>query len=377
MRPVARAHAAVMSGPLSGLRIIELAGLGPAPFCGMILADHGADVIRIERAGLLGIPGDPLLRGRRSLALDLKRPAARAALLRLVANSDGFIDPLRPGKLEALGLGPDALQAANPNLVIGRLTGWGQHGPLADRAGHDINYLALSGMLSLVGPTDGRPTPPANLVADYGAGGLMLAFAMSAALREVAAGAERGRVIDCAMSEASAYLGTFLYGMRTAGLWKDEREANLLDGGAGFYGTYACKDGTYLAIGAIEPPFRAQLLAGLGLADDPRFADPLDTSHWSEQREVIAATIATRTRDEWLATFEGSDACVAPVLTMGEAPDHPHHRARNAFGGGIPSPAPRYGHNPVPPAEAGEGGATLLSELGFSADEITDLLGEK
>lgn len=366
-----------MAGPLSGLRIIELAGLGPAPFCAMMLADHGAEVVRIERSGLLSVPGDALLRGRRSLELDLKRPAARDALLRLVERSDGLIDPLRPGKLEALGLGPDALHAANPRLVIGRLTGWGQHGPLADRAGHDIDYLALSGMLSIVGPKDGRPTPPANLMADYAAGGLMLAFAMSAALREVAAGAAEGRVIDCAMSEASAYLGTFLYGLRAAGLWRDEREANLLDGGAGFYGTYECEDGTYLAIGAIEPQFRELLLAGLDLADDARFADPLDPAKWADQRAAIAEVVATRPCDEWLDRFEGTDACVAPVLSMAEAPDHPHHRARAAFDGHLPAPAPRYGRAPEPLAVNRDGGAELLAELDYSPDDITDILGTR
>ncbi|MBW0145345.1 CaiB/BaiF CoA transferase family protein [Sphingomicrobium clamense] len=366
-----------MAGPLHGIRIIELAGLGPAPFCGMLLADHGADVIRIERAGLLSIPNDPTLRGRRSLALDLRREDARDAMRKLVVKSDALIDPYRPGKLETLGLGPGDLHAIKPELVIGRLTGWGQHGPLSERAGHDIDYLALSGMLSLVGPADGRPTPPANLVADYAGGALMLAFAMTAALREVAAGAGEGRVIDCAMSEASAYLGTFLYGMRNAGLWRDEREANLLDGGAGLYGTYACADGRYLAIGAIEPAFRNALVEGLGLSGDPLFSDSLDPSQWPAQREAVAVRIAQKNRDEWLAIFEGADACVAPVLSMAEAPADPHNRARDVFldtpHGPLPTPAPRYGKDPEPLAEAREA-EDLLAELGYSPDQIATLL---
>lgn len=363
-----------MGGPLAGLRIIELAGLGPAPFAAMMLADHGAEIVRIDRAGLLGIPDDPVLRGRRTLGIDLRYPPAREAFLRLVGTADGLIDPFRPGKLEALGLGPDALHAANPKLVIGRLTGWGQHGPLAHTAGHDIDYLALSGLLSIMGEEGRRPLPPANLVADYAAGGMMLAFAMAAALREVAAGADRGRVIDCAMSEAAATLGTFLFGMRRAGLWSDAREANLLDGGAGFYGTYQCADGRYLAIGAIEPPFRNALLATLGLSGDPRMDDPLDPARWPEQRAVIAGVIATKPRDDWTTLFEGSDACVAPVLTMDEAARHPHHLARRAFDGAIPAPAPRYGHDPLPPAQGGEGGEALLAKLGYDADAIADIL---
>ncbi|WP_265529394.1 CaiB/BaiF CoA transferase family protein [Sphingomicrobium marinum] len=369
-----------MTGPLSGVRIIELAGIGPGPFAAMMLADHGAEVIRIEKDGLLHLPGDPQYRGRRGIKLDLKREVARAAFLKLVATADALIDPYRPGKLEALGLGPGALHAVNPALVIGRVTGWGQHGPMAQRAGHDINYLAISGLLHGMGEAGGRPLPPSNLVADYGAGAMMLAFAMAASLREVAAGTEKGRVIDCAMSEESALLGTFLYSLHNAGLLHDQREAGLLDGGSGLYGTYETADGKWLAVGAMEPQFRARLLDGLGLAGDERFEDTLDDAHWPAQKHVIAETIASRPLQHWLDLFEDVDACVTPVLTKGEAPSHPHNVARWTFYehemGPMPAPAPRYGKAPLRPAQDGEGGAALLRELGYDGAAIADILGE-
>lgn len=371
-----------MAGPLKGVRIIELAGLGPGPFAAMMLADHGAEVIRIEREGILAAPGDPLLRGRRSIRLDLKREAARAALLKLAASADGLIDPYRPGKLEELGLGPDVLHAARPNLVIGRITGWGQHGPLAERAGHDINYLALTGLLNGIGPADGRPAVPMNLVADYAGGAMMLAFAMAAALREVAAGAAEGRVIDCAMSEGAALIGSFMFGMKNAGFWREEREHNLLDGGAALYGCYACSDGQYLAVGAIEPQFRAQFLDRIGLLGDDRFDSLFDPADWPVQRELVAAAIAAHPRQHWLDRFEGSDACVSPVLTMEEAAQHPHHVARWSFADGdagpVPAPAPRYGKAPEPLAPAGRAGADgedILAELGLSTEDIAAALG--
>lgn len=368
-----------MKGPLTGVRIIELAGIGPGPFAAMMLADHGAEIIRIEKDGLLHLPGDPQFRGRRGIKLDLKRAAAREAFLKLIETADGLIDPYRPGKLEALGLGPEALHAVNPALVIGRITGWGQHGPLAQRAGHDINYLAISGLLHGMGEAEGRPLPPSNLVADYGAGAMMLAFAMAASLREVAAGAAKGRVIDCAMSEASSLLGTFLYSLHNAGLLGNQREAGLLDGGSGLYGTYETADGKWLAIGAMEPQFRARLVDRLGLTGDERFDDTLDMPNWPAQKRVIAETIATRPLRHWLDLFEDVDACVTPVLTKDEASSHPHHTARWAFyeheSGPMPAPAPRYGEAPLKPAEDGEGGAALLRELGYDAAAISDILG--
>ncbi|WP_265570968.1 CaiB/BaiF CoA transferase family protein [Sphingomicrobium nitratireducens] len=370
-----------MAGPLSGTRIIELAGLGPGPFAGMMLADHGAEVIRIERAGLLSVPGDPLLRGRRSIMLDLKREEARAVVVKLVAGADALIDPFRPGKLEALGLGPEALHAVNPKLVIGRITGWGQSGPLADRAGHDINYLALSGLLSTLGPGD-RPLPPANLVADYAGGGMMLAFAIAAALREVAAGASEGRVIDCAMAEGAALIGSLMFGMRNAGQWREGREANLLDGGAPFYTTYPCADGLFVAVGAIEPAFRAALLGGLGLSEDARFVSLFDPDDWPAQRAGIAERFAAQPRAHWLALFEGTDACVSPVLGMDEAAEDAHMEARGAFArlesGVVPAPAPRYGAEAEPISALGVPGGegrAILAELGLGDDEIDDLLG--
>lgn len=367
-----------MAGPLAGIRIIELAGIGPGPFAAMMLADHGAEVIRIERGGELGIPNDPLLRGRRTLRLNLKSDAGRDVLLRLAKSADGLIDPFRPGRLEALNLGPDVLHDVNAGLVIGRLTGWGQHGPMSQRAGHDINYLALSGLLLSMGSGDGRPLPPSNLVADYAGGAMMLAFSMAACLREVAAGAGEGRVIDCAMSEGSALLGSFLFAMTNMGLRADQRESSLLDGGAGLYGTYKTSDGYWLSVGSIEPQFRAQLVDRLGLAGDDRFDDSLDPSRWREQRAVLEEVFAAQPLQHWLDLFEDSDACVAPVLSMAEAAAHPHHVARWAFfdskAGPVPAPAPRYGKAPEPPAENKSGGAQLLAELGYDAEEIASIL---
>jgi alpha-methylacyl-CoA racemase len=305
-----------MPGPLQGLTIIEMAGLGPAPFAGMMLADHGAEVIRIEREGLIGIPADPLLRSRRSIALDLKANGARHIVRRLTERADGIIDGYRPGVMERLGLGPDELLGANSRLVFGRVTGWGQEGPLADTAGHDIDYLAISGLLHGIGPKE-RPVLPINYIADFAGGGMMLAFAMVAALLNVRGGGS-GQVIDCAMSDGAALVGALTYGMRAAGLWSDTRESNLLDGGSATYGVYECSDGRFLAVGAIEPQFREELLEGLGLAPDAG-------------KDEVAGAIAIRSRDEWIAHFAGKDACVAPVLTLEVAPEHAHIRARGTF----------------------------------------------
>ena len=369
-----------MSGPLAGLTIVELAGLGPGPFAAMMLADHGAEVIRVERAGMIGVPNDPLLRNRRSISLDLSHNQGRAVVARMCKTADGLIDPYRPGVLERLALAPCELQANNPRLVIGRVTGWGQDGPLVATAGHDINYLAITGLLDAIGRAGEPPVPPLNLVADYAGGGMMLAFAMVAALLDVSRG-QPGRVVDVAMSDGAALVGALVYGMKAAGQWRDARGANLLDGGAALYGCYACADGKYLAVGAIEPQFRAAFLNGVGLDQDPLFDTLFDSGDWPLQKKRVADAIARRSRDEWVALFDGSDACVTPVLDLAEAPAHPHNVARGTFAevGGVlqPSPAPRYvgePHSaPVPPRAEGEDGESVLAQFGYSPDEIAVL----
>jgi len=356
-----------MAGPLAGLTIVELAGLGPGPFAAMMLADHGARVIRVERPGNLSVPNDPLTRNRESIALDLKQEEGRALVRRLAARADGLIEGYRPGVMEKLGLGPDTLLGDNPRLVYGRITGWGQEGPLATTAGHDINYLSITGLLSCIGEPDRPPVPPLNLVADYAGGGLMLAFGMVSALLHVQRGGE-GQVIDAAMTDGAALTGALIYGLRAAGLWRDERGANLLDGGDPIYGCYACADRLEVAIGAIEPQFRAALFAGLGLSGVPTKAE-------------IATAFASRPRAEWLELFAGSDACVTPILGLGQAPGHPHNQARGTFvdiGGVVqPGPAPRYSAtapgNPRPPRRDGEDGSAILAELGLCETEIADL----
>jgi alpha-methylacyl-CoA racemase len=353
---------------LDGLTIIEMAGLGPGPFAAMMLADHGAQVIRVERAGMIGVPNDPLLRNRKSISLDLKREECREVVRRLAASADGLIEGYRPGVMERLGLGPDELIAANPALVYGRVTGWGQTGPLASQAGHDINYLAITGLLHGIGPKE-RPTVPVNYIADYAGGGMMLAFAMTAALLHVSRGG-KGQVIDAAMSDGAALIGALTYGLRAAGAWRDEREANLLDGGEPTYAIYRCSDGKFLALGAVEPQFRAALFKGLALPA-------------SASREEIAAVLKTRTRDAWARHFAGTDACVSPVLDLGEAPVHPHNIARRSFidldGVFQPAPAPHYSHSatvrPDPPRREGQDGAAILAELGYGAGDIKRILG--
>lgn len=356
-----------MAGPLAGLKIVEMAGLGPGPFAAMMLADHGAEVIRVERAGMIGVPNDPLLRNRRSISLDLKREACCEVIRRLAAKSDGLIEGYRPGVMERLGLGPDALIEANPRLVYGRITGWGQDGPLAQEAGHDINYIAITGLLHGIGPKE-RPIVPVNYLGDYAGGAMMLAFAMVSALLAVQRGGQ-GQVIDAAMSDGAALIGALTYGIRAAGAWRDEREANLLDGGEPYYGIYRCADGKFVAIGAIEPQFQAALFKGLAL-------------RLGAGQDEIAAVIASRPRDQWVAHFAGTDACVAPVLDMGEAPVHPHNLARRAFldldGVFQPAPAPRYSDTivdrPAPPRVEGQDGKAILAELGYGDDAIASLL---
>ena len=355
-----------MAGPLAGLKIVEMAGLGPGPFAAMMLADHGAEVIRVERSGMIGVPNDPLLRSRKSIALDLKQDAAKHIVRMLASTADGLIEGYRPGVMERLGLGPDELLTANPTLVYGRVTGWGQEGPLAQEAGHDVNYIAITGLLHGIGPAE-RPVVPINYLGDYAGGGLMLAFGMVAALLAVQRGGA-GQVIDAAMSDGAALVGALTYGIRAAGSWRDEREANLLDGGEPSYGIYRCRDGKFLAIGAIEPQFRDALFKGLAL--------PLSAS-----REEIAAVVASRGRDEWVSHFAGTDACVAPVLDLGEAPVHPHNIARRTFldldGVFQPGPAPRYSQTrsdrPDPPRKPGQDGDDILGRLGYSAEAIANL----
>ena len=355
-----------MAGPLSGLTIIEMAGLGPGPFAGMMLADHGAQVIRVERPGNLAIPNDPLTRSRRSISLDLKSEAGRDVVRRLAARADGLIEGYRPGVMERLGLGPEVLLGDNPKLVYGRVTGWGQDGPLAGEAGHDLNYLALTGLLHGIGPKE-RPVVPINYLADFAGGGMMLAFGMVAALLGVQRGGQ-GQVVDAAMSDGAALIGAITFGMKAAGMWSDEREANLLDGGDPLYGCYRCADGKFLALGALEPQFRAALAEGLGLTDITK--------------KSVATAIAKKRRDQWVAHFAGKDACVAPVLSLEEAPAHPHNRSRGTFieVGGVrqPGPAPRYSATPTdssrPPRRDGEDGAAILAELGYDQQAIEELL---
>ncbi|HJS41365.1 MAG TPA: CaiB/BaiF CoA-transferase family protein [Sphingomicrobium sp.] len=355
-----------MAGPLTGLRIVEMAGLGPGPFAAMMLADHGAEVIRLERPGNLAVPKDPLTRSRRSLSVNLKSPEGIAILRRLVRDADGLIEGYRPGVMERLGIGPDVLLDDNPKLVYGRVTGWGQDGPLAQEAGHDINFLALTGLLSGLGPKAGPPTAPSNYLADFAGGGMMLAFAMVAALLDVQRGGQ-GQVIDAAMTDGVALIGALTYGMRAAGMWNDEREANLLDGGDPLYGCYRCADGKYLALGALEPQFREALTEGLGLTQVTRSA--------------VAKAVGKKTRDRWVEHFAGKDACVAPVLSLGEAPAHLHNRGRGTFidvdGVLQPGPAPRYSRTPCdepgPPRNAGADNDAILDELGYGAGEIAGL----
>jgi alpha-methylacyl-CoA racemase len=345
-----------MSGPLQGIRIIELAGIGPAPFCGMLLADHGAEVIRVARPGRATDAGDVLQRSRKCVTLDLKTADGVGALKELVGTADALIEGFRPGTLERLGIGPDILMAENPALVIGRMTGWGQTGPYASNAGHDINYIALSGALHAVGPAD-HPALSLGLAGDFGGGGMLLAFALTAALLRVRSSGE-GQVIDCAMTEGSAMLMGLVYGMYATGQWRDEREVNMLDGGAHFYGVYGTADGKLISIGAIEPEFYALLLDRLGLSEDEEFRDQMDQQRWPGLRQRLKAIFRTRSRDEWCALMDRSDICFAPVLGMAEAPYHEHMAARGAFvevdGIVQPAPAPRYSRTPLAAPRAPE-----------------------
>ena len=362
-------------GPLAGVKVVEFSGIGPGPFCCMLLSDMGADVVRVDRkGGRGGAKFDVTGRGRRSIALDMKDPSDVAVALELIEKADVLIEGFRPGVMERLGVGPDEALKRNPRLVYGRMTGWGQHGPLARAAGHDLNYIALSGALYAMGRRGAPPSPPLNLVGDYGGGGLYLAMGVCAALFE-AARSGKGQVIDAAITDGTASLMAVIYGLRAAGIWSDERDANLLDGGAPFYDVYQTADGKFITIGSLEPQFYALLLEKTGLKDDPFFSAQMDRGNWPAMAEKIAAIVETKTRDEWTALLEGTDVCFAPALTMAEAPAHPHNVAREVFveveGVAQPAPAPRFSRTPGavqgPPARPGANTAEILADWRISA----------
>ncbi|MFC9272642.1 CaiB/BaiF CoA transferase family protein [Streptomyces zhihengii] len=340
------------NGPLAGVRVVELAGIGPGPFAAMHLADLGADVVRVDRPGGAGLGIDPARdltnRGKRSVLLDLKTDEGRARTLDLVEKADILVEGYRPGVAERLGVGPDACLARNPRLVYGRMTGWGQDGPLAERAGHDIGYIAVTGALSMVGEADRPPVVPANLLGDYAGGSLYLVIGVLAALQHARSEGGRGQVVDAAIVDGAAHLTTMIHGMMAAGGWQDRRGANLLDGGCPFYGTYETADGEYMAVGALEQKFYDEFITLLGIADEVPARK--DFGRWDELREAVAARFKSRSRAEWTAVFEGSDACVAPVLGLREAAAHPHLAARSTFvdHGGVtqPAPAPRFSATP-------------------------------
>lgn len=361
-------------GPLSGVRVVEFAGLGPGPFCGMLLADLGADVVRIDRRGGGGGLGATSLldRGKRSIALDLKDPADLEVVRALVRRADVLLEGFRPGVMERLGLGPDALLGENPALVYGRMTGWGQSGPLAHSAGHDIGYIALTGALGASGRPDERPAPPINLLGDFGGGGVFLALGAVAALLHARATGQ-GQVVDAAIVDGTAVLTTMIHGMLSTGAWQDERGVNLLDTGAPFYDVYRCADGQFLAVGALEPQFYAALLEGLGVAGDESFPDRYQPEQWPALRERFTELFASRTRDEWWKVFAGTDACVAPVWSLVEATQDEHNRERGVFvdvdGTVQPAVAPRFSATPgsvgsVP--KAGQHSDEIRAELGLS-----------
>ena len=376
-----------MGGPLHGVKVIELAGIGPAPFAAMMLADMGADVLRIDRPkAIVGEPRtnayDVLNRNRSGITVDLRSEAGVESVRDLADMADVLIEGFRPGVAERLGLGPDELSARNDRLIYGRMTGWGQEGPMAPRAGHDLTYLALSGGLAHIGRAGQPPTPPLNLVADFGGGGMLLAAGVLAALVERATSG-RGQVVDAAMVDGAALLMAPLFGAWASGFWNAERGTNLLDSGAPFYDVYECSDGRWLAVGALEPQFYAMLIEGLGLADT-ELPDQNDNARWPELREAIGNAIRTRTRDEWAAHFGDSDACVAPVLDMGEAPQHPHAVARSSFadvdGVPQPAPAPRFGRTPsdAPTAAVEDVDPVgVLTAWGVPSDLVHRVVGER
>ena len=379
-------------GPLAGLKIIEVAGIGPGPFAAMMLADMGADVIRIDRAGHASggdpavPPSDILNRGRRSVALDLKSPEGVAVLLDLVEQADGLIEGFRPGVAERLGFGPDVCSERNPRLVFGRMTGWGQDGPYAPTAGHDINYIALGGVLAHLGRAGEKPTPPINLVGDFGGGGMLMAFGMVCGMLE-AQRSGQGQVVDAAMIDGSSSLMMMIWAFTAMGIWNEERGTNLLDTGAHFYDTYECADGKFVSIGSIEPQFYAELLKYSGLEESytsqgQELPAQMDRSKWDDMKDHLTAIFRTRTRDEWSELMEGSDVCFAPVLSMSEAAAHPHNVARQSFvdvaGITQPAPAPRFSRTEAvvqrPPAHAGQHTDEVLAEwLDADATRLSEL----
>jgi alpha-methylacyl-CoA racemase len=369
-------------GLLAGTRVIELGGIGPVPFAGMLLADMGAEVIRIDAVATAGAqPRFPVLeRGKKSMTVDLKSDEGREIVLRLVASSDGVLEGFRPGVLERRGLGPHDCLERNPELVFARVTGWGQDGPLAQAPGHDINFLALSGVLHTIGTAE-EPTIPLNLIADFGAGGAMTAFGFVAALVK-AKRTGAGSVLDVSMVDGSALMLAMTYGFLARGAWKDERHVNVLDGGAPFYGVYACADGKHVAIGAIEPEFFTALVRALGVEHEPAFARQHDASTWPAMRARFASIFLTRTRDEWARDLEASEACLTPVLSLAEAPTHAHNVARGTFRtDGLlisPQPVPRVNDCDTSPTHAAASGIdtmSLLGSLGFDEEAIRDLRG--
>jgi len=383
---------ATLPRPLTGVRVLEFAGLGPAPFCGMLLADMGAEVVRLDRppqasgeaeldALLVAGPQDLLGRGKHSIVVDLRTAEGREVARRLAAGVDVVLEGFRPGVMERLGLGPDALPAARPRLVYGRMTGWGQDGPLARTPGHDINFIALAGALHMIGRAGAPPVAPPALLGDFGAGGLLLAFGIACALLEARASG-RGQVVDAAIVDGAALLTTLFHGLRQGGQWRDETGRNFIDGGAHFYDVYACRGGGHVAVGALEPHFFHELVERAGL--DPALATRrFDAASWRERKAAMAEVFLTRSREEWTALFEGSDACVTPVLSLAEAPVHPHARARRAFvevdGIVQPAPAPRFsassaGRPAAPPRAAGCDTRTVLEAAGFPGEEIDGLL---
>ena len=372
-------------GPLSGVRVVELAGIGPGPFCAMLLADLGADVIRVDRTAQADLGIDRgrkysvLNRSRRSVAVDLKNPDGVETVLKLVESADALIEGFRPGVTERLGLGPEVCLERNPKLVYGRMTGWGQEGPIAHAAGHDINYIALTGALHAIGGAD-KPSPPLNVVGDFGGGGVYLAFGVCAALLE-ARGSGQGQVVDAAMTEGAASLMGAVYGMFASGGWENERERNVLDGGAYYYGVYETKDGKFISIGSIEGKFHDELLELTGLADAAT-VDRNDRATWDDKKVAMAEIVKTKTRDEWDEIMLGSDVCYAPVLDLEEAPQHPHNVARGTFvevEGVVQSgPAPKFSRTPgevqMPPPAPGQHTADALADWGFDSEDVQKLL---
>ncbi len=368
-------------GPLKGLQIIEMAGIGPAPFCGMVLSDLGANVIRVDRVTSAGSVSrqEASNRGKKSIAVDLKTTKGIEVVLNLVEASDALFEGFRPGVMEKLGLGPDVCLQKNKKIVFGRMTGWGQEGPLAFAAGHDINYISLSGVLATIGRPGAPPVPPLNLIGDYGGGGMLLALGLVAALFETKSSG-KGQVIDAAMVDGSALLMTMIYTMRGMGLWKDSLGSNFLDGGAHFYDTYECKDGKYISIASIEPKFY-QLLREITPLEDSIFDDQLSRESWPEQKKALKEIFQKKTQQEWCDLMEGTDICFAPVLNMAEAPEHPHNKARDTFieleGIIQPAPAPRFSRT-VPevypaPAYVGEHTEEVLKSIGMQDSDIEDL----